>query len=100
MPGALRLTACNVMLEGVYDRVQSAAGTHGFGGQFMVGMVVTTYVHSLPLGVVKLLDDLVLVLGHLIGYWLKQGFQFWVYCLICKLLRPVQSQIEVAAPGV
>ena len=42
-----------VLLDGAYDRVQSGAWAHGFGGQLDAGMVITTDIHRLTLSVVQ-----------------------------------------------
>lgn len=77
--------------------VQGLAGTHGFFSQREVRLVVTANVLALALGIVQLGNYLGFVLAQCLGQTTELGLQLQVIVLFGQGLRPVQSQIEVAA---
>ncbi len=63
-------------------------------------MVITTKIHRLSLSVDKLLNNLVLVGGQLLGHTGEASLQLWILGLLGQRLRPVQSEVEMTASGV
>src|SRR5262245_46154384 len=99
MPSAAAVT---LMLSGdaVQDGIERRARTHGLRGLLGVRPEIAADVDRPPLSGLQLGDDLGLVFGELPGHLGEARLELLVLRLRRERLRPVQGEVEVAAPRV
>ena len=88
------------LLQRRQDLIESGAGTQRGGGLLLVGLIVAAEVDRFALDRDEFVDDLLLVRREFLGDRREKLLEPGVLRLRGECLRPIEREIEMAAPVV